>query len=206
MLVSNESYTAITGDSTSDSDAITAALAEAQREVEAYLRHPIECAERTEALRAFPPFGRVYPNATPIIAVSDPSITQVEGYSLIASNNFFFLGNVFLSLGVDPYDHYLRIAVTYVGGWIGDDDYTALLPLGFDTGPALLPSKVRRAIAYLARENLVPTVNPSEAGAIMVQLGDARIQYKNALSLDNTRHDILATLKGLRRSIGSMRQ
>jgi hypothetical protein len=142
-------------DTTSTDEAITGALAEAQRLIEEYLGRQLEEAERTEELmidRA----GIVYPSAVPIASVSVPTGAEIRGHTL---------------RGLSPDD--------LVTDWPAGGTTTVTYTGGFTY--ATLPSTIRRRIAFEAYDLLPASsvVVAVPAGAKSVSQGDASITFGN---------------------------
>jgi len=204
VLVSLAKYRKLTGESTSSDGDATAELLLSQQAVQEFLRRPIECAVRTETLRVLPPYGIVQPSATPLISVSVPTGLTVDPVSdtLSGTSALTFMGlGIF---GLDPTDPYPRSIVTYVGGWLGDDDYSAIVGSA-DTSHAGLPVKVRRAIAFITMTTFAPaSVVP--VGVTSVRNGDVSVTYGRAATADFVRESWFESIRGYRRQIGAARQ
>lgn len=177
-LLDVAAYRRLTGDSTTPDATVTAALTDAQRLVEEYLRRPLEKAERTEQLRVYRlGDGRriVYPSATPITAV--PAGLIVEGVGVTGQD---LLSGFAAWLGSETG----HTSLTYTGG------YTA----------AQLPLTIGREIARLAQQ-LTQPVAAVPAGATDVRVGDVSVSYAVPTGgpLDGAAR---AALRGYRRRLG----
>ena len=93
-LVVEATYRRLTGDTTSTSEAVVAALADAQALLQDALRRPLASAERVELIRVWAD-GLAYPLATPITAV--PAGMTIDGHGVRGVPGFSVL--------------------TYTGGW-----------------------------------------------------------------------------------------
>lgn len=152
-LVTNQLYREETLDTSSDENAVSAALEKAQDLIEEYLRRPLVSEERTESVHIYPD-GSLFPQATPI--------TVAAGYTLEG-------GGYWLSGGTGTYD-FLRGSnaprdVTYTGG------YTV----------ATLPATIRQGIIWTAHKLLRPPSDSElasiPAGTQAASLGDASLSF-----------------------------
>ena len=154
MLVSATRYAQITGDTTSATGAVEAALADAQSMLEAELRRGLELAERTERVRVHPD-GRVYPSSTPLTA--GPAGSTIAGVALV--------GAVSPMGGEDDYAE-----VTYTGGFDPDEDDRSAV--------TCVPVELARAVAWAARAILTPADGIEvPAGATSVAVGDVSVSW-----------------------------
>lgn len=154
-------YRLRTGDATSLSSAVSAAIEEAEEMLEEELRRGLANEERTETLRIYPTYGetvdlwawsgRVYPRAWPITA----STLVIDGRALFGAtpDNHPFTGIV--EPVVTP-----RATITYTGG------FTA----------ATLPVTLAQAIYDLAKP-LAQEEAPALVGASSMRVGDVSVTY-----------------------------
>lgn len=104
-ICSRERYREITGDITSEDSVVDAELAYAQQDLEERTDRLYESATRTESL-LLDREGYVYPKALPVVSVSIPTQSAVDG-------NRVLIGSlVNISNSADT-----RVSVTYVGGY-----------------------------------------------------------------------------------------
>lgn len=150
MLVDEERYTTITGDTTGDSDTLNTALAEAQQLLEDELGRQLETGERTERLRLYPN-GRVYPAVTPI--------TVAAGYTIYG---YAELGDASPIGGPFDTSDPQYAEVTYTGGYTDET----------------VPVCIARDIAWAAYQLLGrDAASRIPAGATSVRIGDAAVTF-----------------------------
>lgn len=164
MLVSVDRYREITGDETSASAVVEAALVDAQLLLEEDLRRPLEAEQRTERCRVFAESrgSTVYPAATPLVSVSAPSGGEIVGAAVVGG-----------SLAPAPprflTDRDQFAEVTYIGGFDPDAE------LGDVT---CLPVGLQRAIAWAAKALTVPDdFSEIPTGATSASVGDVSISW-----------------------------
>lgn len=164
MLVTVSRYRDITGDDSSASADVEDGLVDAQALLEEELRRPLETDTRTERCRVFAEARgpAMYPSATPVTSVSDPSGATIVGHAV--------LGGTFAE--APPYfltDPDAFSSITYVGGYdpaavTGDADY--------------LPVTLQRAIAWAAKALIDPdSFAPVPAGATSASVGDVSLTW-----------------------------
>jgi len=169
VLATAADYRRITGDNRTDDGAVRAALADAQGEVEQYLRRrgtlEDDGTDYTERLRVFVnDRGRVYPRRTPVTSVSVPSGARIvgDGFALEGvgvSEIVFFPGDVVTDAGnLTPYPYVADI--TYRGGY---------------TAETVRP-KTKRVICRVANAMVAPQC-AVPAGAVSVRSGDVSVTY-----------------------------
>jgi hypothetical protein len=163
MLVDVPTYQRITGDTTTASGTVTAALTDAQAAVEDALRRRgfLEWGTYTETLRIYNMeqtllfiSGLAYPTATPITAVLSPTVTTFSGSEIRG------ISGTVIDLVTDLYNEFPLQTVTYQGG------YTS----------STAPYVILRAIALAARE-LVREPVQAGTGAQSVRVGDLAVTY-----------------------------
>jgi hypothetical protein len=174
-LVSNVRYRNLTGDLQTPEDEVTEGLADAQREVEEYLRRPLESLERTESLRVYAN-GRVYPKATPITAVPDGY--TVEESAVVA-------GGV---AGAVPWPGVVggptTMDLTYTGGY----------------DPLTLPRELERAICETAFSNMVEETPDLPSGVTSARVGDASVTFQSPTGGAGVPSHVRARIKRWRRA------
>lgn len=153
-LLTNQRYRQLTGDYRTPEDEVTLGLTTAQREVEEWLRRPLESLERTEDLIVYSN-GRVYPKATPVTIV--PSGYQIRGNGVVAGPGSG------LPWPLDTTEA-PRLSLTYTGGWT----------------QSTLPRELERAIAETALADLQGPLSEVPVGAKAVSLGDASITFEGS--------------------------
>lgn len=189
-LLTEADYRSISGDTTSLSADVTAALATGQQLLEEWLRRPLELLERTEQVRIHAD-GRAYPSATPIQAVSVPSWAVVMDGTTVLS--LFADQNPLWDILVEPY--------RYGPGGAGGQFDTTMRPStitytgGFTS--ATLPRKLRQAIADLAQVELT-TFSPVTAGVKQATVGDTSVTYMAPPDRAGVIDAILMTVRGFR--------
>lgn len=150
-LVTWATYVALTDDTTTGQSQAEEALADAQGLLEEYLGRvgTLESAERTESLR-IDGNGKVWPYATPVTDAGDDEITDA-GNSITGAGSpiSFWLDSNTLA------------EITYTGGYTADT----------------VPTALKRAIAFGAKELLDTSLSTVPAGATAVSLGDASITF-----------------------------
>lgn len=158
MLLTEDYYQRITGDTATPTEAFATAASAAQDLLEDALGVPgfLESGERTESLPICD--GVVYPTATPV--------TVAEGYTVVDGNTLYGVTpDLPAWLGTLDTPHAARADVTYTGGWTAD---TA-------------PGYMRRDLAFVAWAILRPATvlslgaiagNPTSA-----RVGDVAVTY-----------------------------
>lgn len=164
MLVTVARYREITSDATSATGTVVTALVDAQALLEDELGRPLEQATRTERVRVFQERrgAAVYPQALPLISVSNPSGADIEGAAIIGGTPTD--GPYWLDDLPGHRD------VTYVGGYdataaAGDVDY--------------LPRTLERAIAWAAYADInAATLTASiPSGVTSARVGDVALSW-----------------------------
>lgn len=142
-ICSRAKYREITGDTTTSDADVDSALADAQEDLEEQTDRFYESATRTESL-LLDKDGYVYPKALPVVSVSVPTVTTVDG-------NRVLIGSLInISEVVDT-----RVSVTYVGGYAAAD----------------LPFRLVKLVARMAYADI--HFNPdTPSGATSVKVGD----------------------------------
>jgi hypothetical protein len=184
-LVAPGEYRYVTLDSTSTDGAVSGALAVAVELAEQITDRQFVQAERTERLRP-DAWGRVWPSATPIVSVSSPANTRVDGAAVFTGwSSLLFPDRTLVGLSwADP-----TVEVTYTGGWTADT----------------LPADLRRVLCELAFDLLHPdeTLTGVPVGATTVQVGDARLSTSTPGGFDPfrfVRPGLRARLRGWRKA------
>lgn len=157
MLIDIDRYRTITGDTTSASAVVEAAVVEAQHLLEERLRRGLELDERTERVKLFPD-GAVFPSATPLVAV--PAGATVQGAAVLGAGP----SGTFLR----PDDH---TTLTYTGGYDPDEDDVS--------AATYVPVELARAVAWAAKaiiDRAAATLEIPE-GAISVRVGDVAVSW-----------------------------
>lgn len=174
-LLGDDDYRARTGDYTSDTAQVTAALALAQADVEEWLRRPLEAKVRTETLR-LTQSGMLYPAATPLRTV--PAGYAARGAGLLATAGAWT--GPFLT-GTNP-----GITITYTGGW---DPPGGALPL---------PAGLAQGICEAAWDRLHPESVPP-AGLAQATVGDVAVQFAFPTNGTRLSAKVLQAIRGYRR-------
>lgn len=163
-LLTYERYVTLTGDTTTASAAVEAAIPEAEVAVAEYLGRHLELGEYTDRLY-IDVDGRVYPKAIPVASVPASATYQVWDNLTLSyvTPTFDFLVE-WPTMGDGYLENQPRADVTYTGGWTAD---TA-------------PQKVLRAIARAAWRLANPApMEDAGAGATSMSVGDVSVTYKN---------------------------
>jgi len=188
-LVDGGLYVRWTGDTTSNPSDVTAALADAEAAVDEHCHRTFAYGSYTETLYIYPD-GKVYPSATPLVAVTNPAgqwSIQGAGVWIGWWDPYPILANTYSSAqgGYPP-----QTTITYTGG------YQAY---GITTGPTPgLPVKVARAIAQLAWKSVHPIQLPNLPGNVnSVHVGDVGYSGTKPLTVGELIDDAMAqTLSG----------
>ena len=156
-VVTIDQYRLVTSDGASDDAMVQENLDQIEALVGDYLGRPLELTQRTEDCIVYSK-GRLFPLATPIISVAEPTgLTNRDGFRLDGATPFYDF--LIETLTLD----YERVSVTYTGGW----DSTTI------------PATLKRTIARLAMRLIQSGVTGSQfpVGATSVSLGDASISF-----------------------------
>jgi hypothetical protein len=164
MLVTVDRYQTITSDLSTASGAVASALTDAQLLLEERLGRPLEQDERTERARMFQERRgmAVYPQALPLISVSDPSGASIEGAAFVGGSPTSWADFAWS-------DGYRDI--TYVGGY----DPAETDPNEED----FLPRTLERAIAWAAYADLQSAAVTASlpAGVTSARVGDVALTW-----------------------------
>lgn len=141
MICTRAQYRTITGDTATADATVDQALADAQRDLQERTSRLYEVATRTESLLVDRE-GYVYPKAIPLVSVSSPAQSSVDGNRVLVGSAL----NVSIGTLIDT-----RVAVTYVGGYAADE----------------IPFSLTKLVARMAFRDLHPDV-PLNATSIKV--------------------------------------
>lgn len=145
-------YQVTTGDSTTASSAVSAALLEAEALLEEELRRQLASEERTKAFKIWPD-GALYPDAWPITDAGDLRIIGTRTLLGAEPDDSPFLG-VWPTVAAPP-----MATVTWTGG------FTA----------STLPATLERALYDLAKAIL--SDSPVPVGATSMSVGDVSVSF-----------------------------
>lgn len=185
-LVYVATYRTVTGDTTTPSAQVETALDDALTLIQERLNgRVLPHGTYTETLR-LSRSGVVYPGASPVVSVSDPSVaaSSIQGAGVYVGL-FDSLPLTDWSATIPP-----QVTMTYVGGYTIDGA----------SGTTKLPTTLRNAICRAAYNvlHLSPLVGVP-AGATSVHVGDAGFSGKTLRSLDPLDDGILRDIHGYRR-------
>lgn len=149
-------YRVTTGDTTTASSAVSAALLEAESLLEEELRRQLVSESRSATFKIWPD-GSLYPDAWPVTAVAG-GLTIVDERTISGAepDDSPFIG-VWTNPSSPP-----RATITWTGG------YTA----------ATLPATLKRALYDLAKAVLADA--PVPVGATSMSVGDVSVSFGNA--------------------------
>lgn len=194
MSLTYARYVQLTGDSTTPSAQVEAAIPDAEREMVRILRRPLWLDTYTHALPVHAG-GRAYPKAVPIATLPASATFQMEDpqtFRYVVRDSLtgpLGLGDVeeFLdgSSGACGYPELYGLAtVTYTGGWT----------------EATMPMAVARGLARLVHAYATPTIATELIeGATSQSLGDASVSFKDPVSgdsVDRLSRNLEASLRG----------
>jgi hypothetical protein len=158
MLLTITRYRAITGDTATESVAVSAAIEEAEELLAEELLgdtldRELEEAERTETLWPTRD-GYLWPTCVPIVAAANYTI---DGDGLVGT------------FGPGWPNESGSVAVLYTGGWVERS--------ANPTATNRLPAYIERDLAFAAHALTAPSPNQYPAGATSVRLGDAAVTF-----------------------------
>ena len=172
-----------TGDSTTASATVEAALDVAEEMVGGYLRRELASAERTEEMRVWP-HGVVYPKHVPVTSVqasADYSVHNEATIKYVTPDDVTSEVVGDWSVATDNYPHSLPYAsVTYVGGW----------------SAATMPVTIVRTVALIAKAFVNPTTIAG-AGVASASVGDVSVTYTTAATDGNDGIDAIVPLSSV---------